>query len=306
MSKIPNYFTMLLLKKIAALCAAASLSFAAMAAEPVAGHVVFIGLDGWAANTYDASDMPVVKKLAADGAMTLAKRSVLPSASAINWASIFMGVPTEVHGYLHWSSQTPELEQPAGAVRRNGIMPTIFQVARNQHPDADLALFAEWDGIKHLVDTLSLNHFETTPLASITDRAADYIRANKPELIAIVYDRPDHPGHDNGWGSPEYYSMMNHVDSCISHIVQAVADAGIIDDTVFILTADHGGIETRHGGTTMSEMLSPMILSGKGIRPGQKINELVMSPDLTPIMAHILGLEPDPIWRGRVPMSAFK
>lgn len=38
------------------------------ATKPIAGHVVFIGLDGWAANTFDRAEMPFVKKLAAEGA----------------------------------------------------------------------------------------------------------------------------------------------------------------------------------------------------------------------------------------------
>lgn len=303
---INYYFAMGIFKKCAVLAAALVLSLGAFAAKPVARHVVFIGLDGWAANTYEKSEMPNVKALADKGAITLSKRSVLPSVSAVNWASIFMGVPTEVHGYLHWGSQTPELEQPQGAVRKNGIMPTIFQAARNQHPDANLALFAEWDGIKHLVDTLSLDHFEKSGLDDIAARAGDYIRANKPEIIAIVFDRPDHPGHDNGWGSPEYYDMMKRVDSYIADIVNAVDQAGILDNTVFILTADHGGIEKRHGGTTMSEMLSPFIISGKGVKSGQKISDLVMSTDITPTIAHILGLKPEKIWTGHVPLSAFK
>lgn len=180
-------------------------------AKPAIKHVVFIGLDGWAANTYDKSDMPFVKKLASEGAFTNEKRSVLPSSSAINWASIFMGVGPEVHGYLNWGSQKPELEQSSGAVTDNDIFPTVFQLARQQHSKANLALFAEWDGIKHLVDSLSLNHFEEPKLDDMVKKSTDYIKDNKPELTAIVFDRPDHPGHDNGWGSPEYYSMMNRL-----------------------------------------------------------------------------------------------
>ena len=57
-----------------------------------ARRLVFIGLDGWAGNTYDQSEMPYTKQLAAEGALTLKKRAVLPSSSAVNWASIFMGV----------------------------------------------------------------------------------------------------------------------------------------------------------------------------------------------------------------------
>lgn len=295
-----------IIRKTLVAAAAAICALGAGAANPVAKHVVFIGLDGWAANTYNQSDMPVVKGLAQNGSMSLAKRSVLPSASAINWASIFMGVPTEIHGYLTWGSQTPDMQQPEGVVKEHGIMPTIFQTTRRQHPQANLALFAEWDGIKHLVDTLALNHFEQPAFDYITTRACDYIIAHKPELIAIVYDHPDHPGHDTGWGSPEYFEMMTTLDSEIARIVKAVEKAGMLDETVFVLTGDHGGKGTAHGGPSMEEMNAPLIISGKGIKSGHKISEVVMSPDITPIIAAILGVEPEPVWRGKVPESIFK
>lgn len=285
---------------------ALGLSATAMASEPVAGHVVFIGLDGWTAASYEKADMPFVKKLASDGALTLSKRSVLPSSSAINWASIFMGVPPEVHGYLHWGSRAPELQQPEGAVREHNIMPTIFQTARRQRPDADLAVFAEWKGINYLVDTLALNHHANPALADMVPQASEYIIEHKPTLIAVIFDRPDHPGHDNGWCSPEYYDMLAQMDKSVADIFAAVEKAGMMDDTVFIITADHGGLNKGHGGTSMEEMLSPFIIYGKNIKPGQTIGELVMSPDMAPTMAHILGLEPEGIWTGRPPLSVFK
>ena len=68
--------------------------------EPKAKHVFLIGLDGWGSYSVKDADMPNVKALMEDGCYTLQKRAVLPSKSAVNWASMFMGVPTEVHGYI--------------------------------------------------------------------------------------------------------------------------------------------------------------------------------------------------------------
>ena len=61
-------------------------------AKGKAKHVVLIGLDGWGAYSVPKADIPTIKQLMADGAYTLEKRSALPSSSAINWASMFMGV----------------------------------------------------------------------------------------------------------------------------------------------------------------------------------------------------------------------
>ena len=64
-----------------------------------AEHVVFIGLDGWGSYSVEKADMLHVKQLMSEGCYTLQKRTVLPSSSAVNWASMFMGAGPELHGY---------------------------------------------------------------------------------------------------------------------------------------------------------------------------------------------------------------
>ena len=110
-----------------------------------AKHVVFIGLDGWGAYSLPKADMPNVKKLMEDGAYTLKKRSALPSSSAINWASMFMGAGPELHGYTEWGSKTPEL--PSRVLNKNGIFPTVFQLLRDARPEAEIGCLYEWEGI---------------------------------------------------------------------------------------------------------------------------------------------------------------
>lgn len=90
-------------------------------AKGKAKHVVLIGLDGWGAYSVPKADIPTIKQLMADGAYTLEKRSALPSSSAINWASMFMGAGPELHGYTQWGSKTPEL--PSRVLNQHGISP---------------------------------------------------------------------------------------------------------------------------------------------------------------------------------------
>ena len=57
-----------------------------------ANHVILIGLDGWGAYSVPkATNIPNLQSLMRGGCYTLKKRSVLPSSSAVNWASMFMG-----------------------------------------------------------------------------------------------------------------------------------------------------------------------------------------------------------------------
>ena len=82
------------------------------AIKPRADHVIFIALDGWATQSFKdkVDNMPTVKMLMENGCYTMHKRSTMPSSSATNWATIFMGVPPEMHGYNAWNSREPAID----------------------------------------------------------------------------------------------------------------------------------------------------------------------------------------------------
>ena len=275
-----------------------------------AKHVVLIGLDGWRAYSLPKADMPNVKKLMEDGAYTLKKRSALPSSSAINWASMFMGAGPELHGYTEWGSKTPEL--PSRVLNKNGIFPTIFQLLRDARPKAEIGCLYEWNGIKYLVDTLSLSYhyhvadYNKTP-KELGNMASAYIKEKHPTLVAICYDNPDHTGHTEGHDTPGYYEKLKELDTYVGQIVQAVKDAGILDDTIFILTSDHGGIKKGHGGKTMQEMETAFIISGKNIKKGLRFDDVsMMQYDVASTIAHIFNLEQPQVWIGRPMKIVFK
>ena len=211
-------------------------------AKGKAKHVVLIGLDGWGAYSVPKADIPTIKQLMADGAYTLEKRSALPSSSAINWASMFMGAGPELHGYTQWGSKTPEL--PSRVLNQHGIFPTIFQLLRDAQPEAEIGCLYEWDGIKYLVDTLSLSHYAQAPdynkhPEALCTMAETYIKEKQPTLLAVCFDNPDHVGHQAGHYTPEYYAKLKELDTYVARMIQAVKDAGMLKETIFIVTADH-------------------------------------------------------------------
>lgn len=271
-------------------------------------HVVLIGLDGWGAYSVPKANMPNVKALMKDGSYTLESRTILPSSSAPNWSAMFMGVGPELHGYTTWGSKTPEI--PSRVVNKNGIFPTVFQVVRDARPDAEIGVFSEWLGIKYLVDTLSLNVYRNTPdynkyPTALCDSAVKYIKEKKPTLAAFCFDNPDHVGHQDGHDTPAYYQKLEELDSYVGKIVQAVKDAGMFDETIFIVTADHGGINKGHGGKTLQEMQIPFIICGKGVKAGHQITSSMMQFDTAATIAYILGAPAPQVWIGRPVTEVF-
>lgn len=285
-------------------------SFCHAKGKDKAKHVILIGLDGWGAYSLPKADMPNTKQLMEKGTYTLKKRSVLPSSSAVNWASMFMGAGPELHGYTEWGSKTPEL--PSRELNKNNIFPTVFQLLRDAKPKAEIGCIYEWEGIKYLVDTLSLSYQQQSVDCNkypekLSEMAATYIKEKQPTLFAICFDGPDHTGHTEGHDTPEYYTKLTELDSYVGRIVQAVKDAGIYDDTIFIVTSDHGGINKGHGGKTMAEMETPFIICGKNVKSGLQFNDVsMMQFDVASTIAHIFNLEQPQVWIGRPMKFVFK
>ena len=274
-----------------------------------AEHVIFIGLDGWGSYSVDKAEMPNVKKLMKEGCYTLQKRTVLPSSSAVNWASMFMGAGPELHGYTTWGSQTPDL--PSRVLNKNNYFPNIFNMLRENAPEAEIGAIYEWEGIKYLVDSLSLNYYTHMPNqnklnTALTGAAVEYIKDKKPTFAAFIYDSPDDVGHADGHDTPSYYNKMKELDDQVGEIINAMKEAGIYDNSIIIITSDHGGIDKGHGGITMMEMETPFIIAGEGIQQGGEFQESMMQFDIAPTIADIFQLEVPQVWVGRSMRQVFK
>lgn len=277
---------------------------------PNAKHVVMIGIDGWAAHDLGkAYDIPNIRSLMANGSYTLHKRSVLPSASAINWASMFMGAPTEMHGYTKWNSQVPEI--PSTVINNHGIYPTIYSIIREQQPNAETGCTFDWIGVKYVIDTLAISHVEFIPdsyedINKNCTIAENYIKEKKPFFYTAYFGTLDETAHEHGWYTPAYFDRLAEIDKCVGRLIQALKDAGIYDDTILIMSSDHGGIDKGHGGMTLEELETPFIVCGKGIKQGFEFPDAMMQYDVPATIAYILGIQPPQAWVGRPVMSIFE
>lgn len=252
-------------------------------------HVFFIGLDGWGSYTLDKAEMPHIQKMMEEGAWTQNKRTVLPSHSATNWASMFTGVGTEMHGFWKCCSEKPDLEPVIQ--NAEGIFSTVFSYLREKEPDAEIGCLYQWAGVKYFIDSLACSYHAQVSQEALCDAACRYILDKKPRFAAFIYDEPDHVGHVAGHDTPELYQKLTELDMWVGQIVDAIAAAGILDDSVIIVTADHGGIGKGHGGITMEEMLTPLVICGKGIRKGYCFDDVpVMQYDVAGILADLLDL----------------
>lgn len=82
----------------------------------------------------------------------------------------------------------------------------------------------------------------------------------KPELIA-KYQALPRPAH--GQNNPVYAAMVESMDESIGRLTRKLEQLGLADDTVFIFTADNGGLSVREGPDTPATDNAPL-RAGKG------------------------------------------
>lgn len=273
--------------------------------KPLAKHVVMIGLDGFGAYAYHKADMPNLKKLASEGSWGTQTRSVLPSSSAVNWASILMSsIPTQ-HGYTEWGSQTPEI--PSSVLSQYGKYPSIYTLIKEQQPESKTGVVYSWGGIIHILEDQIIDfNLPTKGDEDLTaQEAANLILTEKPEFMFVHFDQPDGAGHNHGHDSEGYYEELKNVDRRLGVILSAIDEAGIADQTIVMVIADHGGIGQGHGGKDLMEVVTPMVVKGPGIKVNHEVAEPIMGFDYAITVAKILNLTPNKAWRGKVIEDIF-
>ncbi len=269
-------------------------------------HVVFVGMDGlasWCVKENPAA-MPTLARLMREGSWTLKTRSILPSSSACNWHSIFTCSASEQHGFNDWGTKTPVF--PPSAVLKSGLYPDVFAELRAQRSAARIDYFFEWSGMAFVVDTNACNSVERAPDDKLVPLTVRSIRERKPDMVSVVFGDPDGAGHGKGWGSPEYIESMKVHDGYLAEIVKAIEESGEADETVLIVTSDHGGNGKGHGGPSLREMERPLVVWGKGVKRGYEIPESSAVYDAGATMAWLLGLDFPQAWIGRPLVGIFE
>ncbi len=264
-------------------------------------RVILIGVDG-AGNFFAKADTPNMDKIFENGSTTYNALTSLPSISAECWGSMIHGVEPEVHKLTN---------SIVGSERYdiNSEYPSFFRVIRENYPDANLASFCNWDPINYGIIEENLNvHMEHDDDEPLTDKIIDYINKNDFDTIFVQFDSVDGAGHRNGYGTPNHLAQITLIDSCIGKIYNTLKERNMLDDTLFIVTADHGGTpHGSHGGDTDAEKIIFIGAAGYNVEHATMGgNDLVSVRDIAAIVLAAMGLEIPSTWNASVPSNVFK
>ncbi|GIP40198.1 sulfatase [Paenibacillus sp. J31TS4] len=101
-----------------------------------------------------------------------------------------------------------------------------------------------------------------------------------------------------------YDAAIRYVDGHIGQLLQSLEAQGVLDDTVILISSDHGesmgelGIYSEHGTADQATCHIPMIIRWPGKRRGAVDDGLHYQLDLAPTLAELLGGTAPASWDG--------
>lgn len=259
-------------------------------------HVVIVSMDGGKPASIFKSKMPTLKSLVEEGSSTFRARTIFPSKTLPSHVSMLTGVPPTVHK-ITWNYWNPF----KGAVK----VPTVFSVAKLQ--GLSTALFATKSKFRHIKVKHSLDEFSLRgkDAISVANLAAEYLSANKPNLLFVHMPDSDKAGHTKGWESADQLQALERVDSALGTLRNAIAKSYEGSSYAMIVTADHGGTGTGHGSASDDDTNIPWIAWGNVVKEGYALENSINTMDTAATALWLLDLPfPDGI-QGNPVVDAF-
>jgi predicted AlkP superfamily pyrophosphatase or phosphodiesterase len=253
-------------------------------------HAVIFSIDGCRPDVLLRADAPNVRHLMATGAFTMYAETTDIAITLPSHTSMLTGEPPEIHGIL-WNSDDPPPDGPL-----HPAVPTIFQIAHDHGLTSGIAASkkkfeALAPGTNY--DAVS-GDAKTVDDAIAANDAAAIIRDHAPNLLFVHFANDDIVGHAKGWGTPEQIHAIELADAAVGIVLDALRDRGIADDTLVILSADHGGSGLKHGKDDPRSRYIPWICAGPGVRKNYDLtrnrDRTIHTEDTFATACYFLGL----------------
>ncbi len=261
---------------------------------PLTRRVLILSIDGLRPDAISLAPMPTLMDLMTQSAYSLTAQTIYPSATLPSHTSMLSGQCPAKHKVL-WNDYIPE----------NGYAQVIdlFDIAHAA--GLQTVMYAGKEKLQQITEPQSLDIFQF-----INDRdlvITDTLIQNFPAdfgLMFLHFPTADWMGHEYGWLSPEQFSVLFRADQAIANLLAELDKRGLRQETLIIITADHGGHDTIHGSSLPEDMTIPWIAFGSGIIPAQ-LTSPITTTDTAATAAFALGLPIPAEWDGVPVYEAF-
>jgi arylsulfatase A-like enzyme len=144
-------------------------------------------------------------------------------------------------------------------------------------------------------DHLEWSAWRSAATPGLADEALQYVEADSIEDRSVLNELVSH-----------YDAEISYVDRCVGELLDALDERGLYEDTLVVITADHGeelgehGVYREHWSTHDGTQRVPLLVkppTDEPVEPGAR-DHLVTNVDMAPTLADYAGLEAPDGWHG--------
>lgn len=289
-----------------------------------ADHVVLVVLEGIGNESIQAGEMPVLRRLAQEGATTWTARSIVSPFSVPAMASLLTGLPVDRHRITQeWESydfsrafmRSPTmfdyLDLAGGLDTALFLMDERFyQLARPEiYVDSQVCGTA-----KPNCNPETLTHYIRDYLAKVTSEKGHGFRLfDVPGLLVVHLPAARLSGEKKGWDSKAYKKAVASIDAAVAEILKIYDELGVLEKTMIIVTGlndnVHGNVPSGNGATPKGDAQAPLVpwlAWGANVKPHYEIQTAVSIMDTGATVMEALGLETHTEWESRAVNEIFQ
>ncbi|GAB7020914.1 sulfatase family protein [Halostagnicola bangensis] len=207
-----------------------------------------------------------------------------------------VGYETHLFGLQHITQNTDRLEYDRVHSEGNlypGVSPAVHQANRARNVSAVVSSFLDASAYEEPFFA-SIGFFECHRVEADDGRFgfdAEYYKADDPDAVRPLPYLPDRRGvrHDLA----EMRGMVYAIDDAVGTILDALAENGLDEETLVLLTTEHGIAFPRAKGTCYDAGIeAALIMCYPGvIDADERYDELISNVDVLPTILDLTGIE---------------
>lgn len=201
------------------------------------------------------------------GGVNYPEKNTQDTSTAPGWCSILTGVWADKHG-ITANDITKSMEYKTlltSLVEDETIDSSMFITKWKGHFDRDNATYLEE---KAYCEENNLNVVFNRcddDKASLDYTINEIKKENCADFMFVIYEHTDSAGHNSGftYNNPKYRNAFIEMDNYGLDTIKAIENRETYEteDWLIIITSDHGGIRTNHGGDSIQERMTFIVMN---------------------------------------------
>lgn len=263
---------------------------------PLGNHVVIIVIDGARADIVEEANTPNIDWIKKNGVWFTDAHCFTPSFSLPGYATIGTGAKPAISGIVsNWHENPVKIDN-------------IFNITLENNGTTALATSPGWMSLFGPWVTWN----KTTNIKADADEVVgpwtiELIENYQPTLLIIHLYDTDNAGHMTASAlSDEYKTELEEADIQIGKIIDSLNDTGILDETLLIVTSDHGFLSKgHHGGAELESIHILLTMRGPGIIGNNVVHDRVYQDLIAEVVCLFLGYRIPTGVTGKIPFEIF-